>query len=67
MASLRRQVITEIFDDQSPTLWGSFVGDWTRHDTSDFGLDYNNNTLTSTSTPGASFSFTFSGTQVVDR
>lgn len=65
MALLKRQTITyEIFDDQSPTLWGSFVGNWTRNHDEDG--DFNNSTYTSTATPGASLSFTFSGTKVVD-
>ena len=51
----------EIFDDQSPTLWGSFVGNWTRESVDGF----NNKTVTATTTPGASLSFTFTGAQVV--
>jgi len=49
----------EVFDDQSPTLWNSFVGNWTR------GLanGFNNNTITATPTIGASLSFTFAGSQ----
>ena len=62
MALLKRQDVTfEIFDDQSPTLWNSFVGNWTRYSAQNF----NNDTVTATPTPGASLSFTFSGTQIV--
>jgi len=58
MALIRRQTINfEIFDDQSPTLWNLFVGNWTRLQFEGF----NNDTITATPTPGASLSFTFSG------
>ena len=64
MALLRRQAANyEIFDDQSPTLWGSYVGNWTHYTQNGF----NNDTVTATPTPGASLTFTFSGTQVVDH
>jgi len=62
MALIKRQTVSyEIFDDQSPTLWNAFVGNWTRYSEEGF----NNNTVTATPTPGASLSFTFSGTWVV--
>jgi len=51
----------EIYDDQSPTLWGSFVGNWSRESVDGF----NNGTVTATATPGASLSFTFKGAKVV--
>lgn len=58
MALFRRQVVDpQIYDDQSPTLSGLFVGNWTPY-TRD---GYKNNTLTATATPGASLSFTFLG------
>jgi hypothetical protein len=60
MALLKRQSVTyEIFDDQGPTLWNSYVGNWT-------GYPFQgaiNNTVTATPTLGASLSFTFSGSQ----
>jgi len=62
MALLKRQstaTALEIFDDQGPTMWGTFVGNWTLYNAKGF----NNNTLTATPTPGASLSFTFSGSQ----
>lgn len=60
MVLIKRQSINyEIFDDQSVTLWNSFVGNWTRYAEAGF----NNNTVTATPTPGASLSFTFSGSQ----
>ena len=67
MALHRRQTTDpaggEIFDDQGPDLWGSFVGNWTRYSASGF----NNGTLTATPDVGDSLSFAFSGMQVVDR
>ena len=64
MALLKRQSVTyQIFDDQSPTMWNSFVGNWTRYPADGF----NNNTITATPTTGASLSFSFSGTKVVDH
>lgn len=63
MALTRRQTLNyEVFDDQSPTLWNSFVGNWTHYTDGNF----NNGTITATPTTGASLSFTFSGMQVVD-
>jgi hypothetical protein len=63
MALIRQQITnTEVIDDQSPTLWESYVGNWTHHTKP----GYNNGTITTTSTPGASFTFTFTGTQIVD-
>jgi hypothetical protein len=60
MALLKRQTISyEVFDDQSPFLMNSYVGDWT-HTTY---AGFNNDTITLTATPGASFSYTFTGTQ----
>lgn len=60
MALSRRQIYTyEVFDDQSPTMLRSYEGNWT-HYTSE---GYQNDTYTSTTTPGASFSFTFTGSQ----
>ena len=62
MALLRRQAVNfEIFDDQSPILWSSYVGNWTHY--SEDGFE--NGTITATPTPGASLSFTFSGIQLV--
>jgi hypothetical protein len=52
-----------VVDDQDPTLWGSYVGNWTHYNYLNQGL--NNDTVTATSTPGASLSFTFSGIQIV--
>ena len=52
-----------VFDDQSPTLWNSYVGNWT-HSTYPGAR---NGTATVTSIPGASLTFTFTGTQIVDR
>lgn len=58
MSLIKRQTINfEIFDDQSPTLWNSFVGNWTRYEFEGF----NNDTLTATPTPGSSLSFSFAG------
>ena len=63
MALLRRQYYGtyEYFDDQNPTVWNLFVGSWTRYADPTF----DNYTLTATSTPGASLSFAFIGTQIV--
>ena len=61
MALLKRQATLEIFDDQSPTLWNSYVGIWTRYSSE----GANNGTLTATKTSGASLSFSFSGMQIV--
>ena len=62
MVSLRRQADTyEYFDDQGPVMWGSFVGNWTHRTAGD---PFYNHTITSTSKPGASFSFTFSGMKI---
>lgn len=59
MALSRRQTYTyEIFDDQSPTLMKTYGGNWTHYTSK----GYENNTYTSTMTPGASFSLTFTGT-----
>lgn len=67
MVLLTRQLtdapVNEIFDDQSPEMWYSFAGNWTRSLVS----GYNNGTYTATPTPGAFFSFTFSGTKAVGR
>lgn len=66
MALTRRQNITSnyvIFDDQSPALWDSYVGNWARDD--HLSSTYYNNTLTATSTPGDSFTFTYTGTHVI--
>jgi len=60
MALLRRQTAAlEIFDDQGPVMWGSIAGNWSHFDAEGFY----NNTVTGTPTPGASLSFTFSGSQ----
>ncbi|KAF9780808.1 hypothetical protein BJ322DRAFT_284118 [Thelephora terrestris] len=60
MALLRRQSFTyKTFDDQGPELWGSYAGDWTHY----LQNSAYNSTVTVTSTPGASLSFTFSGSQ----
>ena len=62
MALLKRQAVSyEIFDDQSPALWNSYVGNWTRYNADGF----NNDTVTATPTPGASVSFSFSGARIV--
>jgi len=61
MALLKRQANFAIFDDQSSTVWSSYVGNWSHYPAQGF----NNDTVTATPTPGASLSFTFSGTQVV--
>lgn len=59
MALLKRQSFTyEIFDDQSPALMKTYQGNWTHYTAPGF----NNNTITATPNPGASFSLTFSGT-----
>lgn len=64
MALLKRQLYSvEYFDDQSPELANSFVGNWT-HTTYGEGIFYNN-TITVTETPGSTFTVTFSGTYVV--
>jgi len=52
-------VTYDIFDDQGPVLWGSYVGNWTHYTDSDFY----NDTVTITTTSGASLSFTFAGSQ----
>lgn len=57
----RQSVNYEIFDDQSPALEGQYVGNWTHVPYQGF----QNNTLTATPTPGASFAFTFQGKKVV--
>jgi hypothetical protein len=63
MALIRRQNISyQLLDDQSPTLWDSYVGNWTHYTISGF----NNQTVTATPTPGASLTFNFTGAQVVD-
>lgn len=63
MTLIRRQnTSSQMFDDQSPTLWDSYVGNWTRYSISGF----NNQTATATPTPGASLTFNFTGAQIVD-
>ena len=64
MALLKRQTFTAIiFDDQSPTLYNNFVGNWTR---GTFGKNvFYNNTVTETSTPGSTFSVAFKGMCIV--
>ena len=63
MSLISRQSINfEVFDDQSPTLYNSYVGNWTHFTASGF----TNGTITATPTPGASLTFAFSGTRVVD-
>ena len=47
----------EVFDDQSPSLWNSYVGNWSHYPYP----GANNGTVTATATPGASLSFNFSG------
>lgn len=60
MALSRRQTYTyEVFDDQSPTLMRTYEGNWTHYTSK----GYENNTYSFTTTPGASFSLTFSGSQ----
>jgi len=62
MALFGRQVVgSEVYDDQSPILSGLFAGNWTQYPREGF----KNSTLTSTPTPGASLSFTFSGAYAV--
>jgi len=62
MALLKRQAVNyEIFDDQSSIMWNSYVGNWTHYPANGF----NNDTVTATPNPGASVSFSFSGTRIV--
>jgi hypothetical protein len=63
MALIKRQSETSvIYDDQSPLLWDSYVGNWTHYSYPNLG--FNNNTVTATPNPGASLSFSFSGIQI---
>ena len=59
-----RDVSQTYVDDQSPTLSNSYVGHWTRYHDGNYTKWYLG-TYTATSTPGDSFSFTFSGTPVI--
>jgi hypothetical protein len=64
MALLKRQIPNHIrVDDQGHILWDSYVGNWTHYSYPNQGL--NNDTVTATSTPGASFSLLFTGIQIV--
>jgi len=57
----RRQTFNDAyFDDQSPQLWGNYLGNWTRY----IHQAMWNSTFTQTLTPGASLSLTFSGSEV---
>jgi hypothetical protein len=58
----RQSIVFNVIDDQSPTLWGLYVGNWT-HFIAD---QFNNGTLTSTPTQGDSLTIPFAGTQVID-
>lgn len=64
MASLKRQTTYtyQVFDDQSPELWGSYAGNWTHYPDMD---GFYNKTLTATPNPGATFSFAFTGISAV--
>jgi hypothetical protein len=57
----RQDVDFKAFDDQSPTLWNSYAGNWTHYANPGFF----NKTATATPTPGASLTFTFAGAQIV--
>lgn len=57
----RQDIGQTIVDDQSLTLWNRFIGDWERY-TNQNTLRYLDGTFTATTTPGSSFSITFSGT-----
>lgn len=61
MALLRRQDVSQAFDDQGPTLWGNYAGSWTHY--TDLNGGTYNSTITTSSTPGDSLLFTFSGSQ----
>jgi hypothetical protein len=61
MALLRRQDVSQAFDDQGPTLWGNYAGSWTHY--IDLNGESYNRTITTSSTPGDSLLFTFSGSQ----
>jgi hypothetical protein len=62
MALFKRQTSNfVIIDDQSPTLWSAFQGNWTHYP----GDGFYNDTLTTTPTPGGNFVFQFSGIQIV--
>ena len=64
MALLRRQRIFESFDDQDPAVWGKYVGNWTHHTDPNY-TRFANYTYTVTTTPGSSFSLTFSGAYII--
>lgn len=62
MALSRRQSYTyEIFDDQSPEVMKTYQGNWTHYIIP--GQDWVNDTITLTTTPGATFSLTFGGSK----
>lgn len=62
MALSRRQSYTyEVFDDQSPAVIKTYQGNWTHYIIA--GRDFVNDTLTLTTTPGASFSLSFGGSK----
>lgn len=57
-----RDLSETVVDDRSPTLWNSYVGNWTKSFDGNY-TKYYQGTYTATSSPGDSFSFTFSGIQ----
>ena len=57
----RRDRTFTYIDDQSPILQNSYVGNWTRYKSDNY-TEYLAGTYTAAAGPGASFSFTFSGT-----
>jgi len=61
MALINRQSVSfRVIDDQSPSLWGNYVGNWTHYNVQG---GFNNNTITATPNTGATLSVAFSGTR----